>query len=60
MPWSDGAKAPAGGISIEFKQIWTPIDDKSFKGEFLWKKNGKWDHPIKSDTNIELWTKISN
>jgi len=60
LPWSNGAKAPKEGISLDFKQIWTPVDSNNFKGEFFWKKNGKWEHPIKSDSNIEAWTKVSN
>lgn len=47
LPWSDGAKAPKGGKSIEFKQIWTPIDEDSFTGDFFWEKDGKWERPIK-------------
>lgn len=47
LPWSDGAKAPKGGKSIEFKQIWTPIDDNSFSGDFFWKKDGVWERLIK-------------
>ena len=47
LPWSDGAVAPKGGKSIEFKQIWTPIDNNSFRGQFFWKKDGKWINPMK-------------
>ncbi len=47
LPWSDGQKAPEDGRSIDFKQIWTPIDANRFKGDFFWKRNGQWEHPIK-------------
>lgn len=56
LPWSDGAKAPKGGKSIEFKQIWVPIDDNSFNGDFFWKKDGKWERPIKEmEGRQEVW-----
>ena len=60
LPWSDGAVAPAGGRSIEFKQIWTPIDNDSFYGDFYWKKNGEWVHPIKEydDGRKEVWRRV--
>lgn len=59
LPWSDGAKAPAGGKSIEFKQIWTPIDDNSFQGDFFWKKEGKWERPIKEMKEKKpIWQRI--
>lgn len=57
LPWSDGAVAPKGGKSIEFKQVWTPIDENSFEGEFFWKKDDIWERPIKEfdENNKELW-----
>lgn len=58
LPWSDGAKAPKGGKSIEFKQIWSPVNSNNFNGEFFWKKNGEWEHPIKSDSKIEQWARV--
>ncbi|WP_273565833.1 hypothetical protein [Maribacter halichondriae] len=60
LPWSNGAKAPKGGKSIEFKQIWSPVDNNNFTGEFFWKKNGEWEHPIKTGSKIESWTKVLN
>lgn len=61
LPWSDGAKAPKGGKSIDFKQIWVPVDANSFHGDFYWKKNGKWEHPIKNYEGKkvkEVWKRI--
>lgn len=61
LPWSNGALAPKGGTSIDFKQIWIPIDQNSFSGDFFWKKNGKWVHPIKEydKPNFkEVWRRI--
>jgi len=58
LPWSNGDKAPKGGISIDFKQIWSPVDENKFTGEFFWKKNGHWEHPIKSGPKTETWSKI--
>lgn len=56
LPWSGGAKAPVGGKSLEFKQIWTPIDEDSFSGDFLWKKEGNWERPIKEmEEKKEIW-----
>ncbi len=61
LPWSDGALAPKGGQSIEFKQIWTPINKNTFKGDFFWKKEGKWVHPIKeydAEGFSETWRRV--
>ncbi len=61
LPWSDGQVAPRGGKSIEFKQIWTPINDDTFSGDFFWKKNGKWVHPIKKYDEKgfkEIWKRL--
>ncbi len=59
LPWSDGTKAPTGGKSIDFKQIWTPIDEDSFSGEFYWKKNGIWENPIKGHRDRkEIWRRV--
>ena len=59
LPWSDGAKAPQGGKSIEFKQIWTPVDNNTFTGNFYWKKYGQWENPIKEvKRNKEVWKRV--
>ena len=58
LPWSDGAKAPHGGKTLEFKQVWTPIDEHSFEGNFYWKKDGEWSHPMKNEDHggrQEIW-----
>lgn len=46
LPWSNGAVAPKGGKSIQFKQIWSPTGPNTFEGDFFWLKDGKWVHPI--------------
>ena len=60
LPWSDGNTAPAGGARLQFKQIWTPIDENSFQGDFFWMKDGEWKHPIKEydDGYSELWRRV--
>ena len=61
LPWSEGAMAPKGGKSIDFKQIWIPVDADTFKGDFYWKKNGKWEHPIKDYDKKdfeEIWRRV--
>ena len=59
LPWSEGAKAPKGGKSIEFKQIWTPLNKNAFQGEFYWKKDGQWEQPIKNkDKKKEAWQRV--
>ncbi len=60
LPWSDEARAPTGGKSIEFKQVWTPIDRDSFSGDFFWKKDGRWERPIQEmqDGMRPLWKRV--
>lgn len=58
LPWSNGAVAGKGGKSIEFKQLWKPVGEDAFEGDFYWKKDGKWVHPIKSydqKDHKEVW-----
>lgn len=58
LPWRNGIKAPEGGQTIQFKQIWNPLDENTFEGEFLWYKDGKWEHPIKHKGEKFLWKRI--
>ena len=60
LPWSDGATAPAGGKSIDFKQIWTPVDENTFHGEFYWNKNGKWENPLGKEVAEEVWKRVTS
>lgn len=59
LPWSDGATAPAGGKSIAFKQIWTPVDQNTFQGKFYWEKDGLWLNPMGKDLSTEVWKRMS-
>ena len=60
LPWSGGSVAPPGGKSIKFKQVWTPVDDDTFRGEFYWQKNGQWEHPFEKEGFEEIWKKRTN
>ncbi|MEP5612241.1 MAG: hypothetical protein ABJP45_08325 [Cyclobacteriaceae bacterium] len=59
IPWTDGQRAPKGGHPVDFKQIWTKVDENTFSGEFFWKKDGKWQPPYQSSSGKkEKWTRI--
>ena len=59
IPWTNGERAPKGGKAVNFKQIWTKVDENTFSGQFFWLKAGKWEHPYPfGKDGKETWTRV--
>lgn len=59
IPWSNGEKAPKGGKPVNFKQVWTKVDEDTFIGEFFWEKDGQWSHPYAAKgKEKETWRRV--